>query len=437
MSGTDVAVRPEEQAIHGFELAERVFTPERRAAVARFLNIAESDPVLVPYLAVCATYGLSPIMGEIWLIPVKVKVRDGDATTNENRYRPAVGRDGFLSIARRDTRFAGLKGAVVCEHDSFEVEYDGTFDEPKVLHRFASKPTIFEADEDPGRYRGRILGAWAKCYVEGQPPQFYFASLREHGQLEHSFEWGQGRGERLYHFLDAEGKRTLENTGKPLMKWAGAWEYVSAMILKAAQSYVLRIAMGITGLAPADEIKLNDATAAAQLDEQPQGGKAYVGATDFDWGRLEAPEELSERIRVGVEAANELAPLSWAPAKIEMVLMGRPVEELEARAQEIEHEVELYEQRIDPPSGEPPAEAEHEPEGQVQDADVVEPPEPLTEAEASELEGLHHQIADFEAALPDEEVGSESHASMLSDLETAERRRDALQARKAASTDAE
>lgn len=429
MSGTDLMERPEDQAVHGFELAERVFTEARREAVAQFLNVEATDPVLVPYLVACATYGLSPIMGEIWLIPVKVKVRDGDASRNADRYRPAVGRDGFLSIARRDKRFGGLKGAVVCEHDSFEVDYDGSEDEPKVLHRFASKPTIFEEGADPGRYRGRVLGAWAKCYVKGQPPQFYFASLREHGQLEQSFEWGSKRGEKLLHFLDAEGKRTFENTGKPLMKWAGAWEYVSAMILKAAQSYVLRIALGITGLAPADEMRLNDASAAAQLDEQPQGGRAMIGAGDFDWSTIEAPEELRERLRTAVDAANELAPMSWAPAKIEMVLTGRSVEELESYAADIEHEVELYESRIDPPSGEAAATPEHEPEGQVQEAEVVEPAAPLTEEERMKIGVLESQEADLNAALEGAEVGSEEHATHLEELAAVERQLTALRAR--------
>lgn len=430
MSSSDVALRPEQQAVNGFELAERVFTPERRESVAKFLNITADDPVLVPYLAVCATYGLSPIMGEIWLIPTKVTVRanNGEPEKKEDRYKPAVGRDGFLSIARRDPRFRGLKSAVVCEHDSFEVEYDGSEDEPKVLHRFASKPTVFDEGVDPSRYRGRIIGAWAKCRVAGGDPTFYFASLREHGKLEHEFEWGQARGERRYVYLDAEGKATFENTGKPKMVWAGAWEYVSAMILKAAQSYVLRIALGITGLAPADEMVLDPAER-MRLDEQPQGGRAMIGTGEFEWEKIDAPEELRERLRTAVDAANELAPLSWAPAKIEMVLVGRPVDELEARAAEIEHEVELYEQRIDPPSGEAQETPEERPEGQVADAEVVEPPEPLSDEERVTLGGLRHQEADLNAQLDELEIGSETHASCLSDLETVERRRKALEER--------
>lgn len=418
---TAVATRPNEQtSVQGFEIAERVFTEERRAQIALFLNVSPTDPVLMPYLVTCATYGLSPIMGEIWLIPQRVKVRDGDAESMQNRYKPAVGRDGFLSIARRDARYRGLKGAVVCEHDSFEVDYDGSPGEPRVLHRFASKPTIFEEDgQSPENYRGRILGAWAKCMVEGQDPVFYFASLREHGKLEQAWEWGDKPGEKILHWLDEGGKLTLDRgvTGRPKMRWAGAWEYVSAMILKAAQSYVLRIGFGITGLAPADEMRMNDDALALQLDSQPQGGRAMIGSGEFDWSALDAPEELRERLRSAIDAANELAPMSWSAAKIEMVLLGRPVEELEVRAGEIEHEADLYSSRIDrPPSKGEPAAAASEPVGQVEEADQVARPRELTEAEKATVDGLRGEEADLLAAIDAADVGSEEHAAHLQQL---------------------
>lgn len=414
MTTTDL-VRPEDQAVHGFELAERVFTAERRVQVAQFLNITAEDPVLIPYLVACATYGLSPIMGEIWLIPQKVKVRNGDTTTSENRYRPAVGRDGFLTIARRDKRYAGLQGAVICEHDTFEVEYTGNLaEDPKVLHRFASKPTVFEPGDDPGRWRGRILGAWAKCYTHGQPPTFYEASLREHGKLEQEWEWGQQRGERKYVWLKEDGAKTFDNTGRPSMQWAGAWEYVSAMILKAAQSYVLRIAMGITGLAPADEMQPQLTAGSGVLTESVPD--------QFEWEQLECPPELRERLRLAVEAANELAPMSWSPAKCEMVLMSRSVEELEDRAASIEREAELHAAAIDPPRTpiEAAPQTEHEPVGQVEDAVVVEPPPPLTDEQKAQLEALRHREGDLVAGVDAAEVGSEEHATLLQELEQVE-----------------
>jgi hypothetical protein len=411
-------LRPEERAVHGFELAEAAFTPERRLAIAQFLNITPEDSVLVPYLAACATYGLSPIMGEIWLIPQKVTVRDGDATRKVDRYRPAVGRDGYLSIARRDQRFRGLQGAVVCEHDTFEVEYAGGEDDPKVLHRFASKPTAFESGEQPDRYRGRIIGAWAKCLVSGQPAQFYFANMREHAKIEHEFDWGQNRGERIWHWVMPDGRvigATQRPEGaRPKMSPAGAWDYASAMILKAAQSYVLRIAMGITGLAPADEIVLDRGS----LPEG--GGVTDTQSVEFDWSRLEAPEELRERLQAAVDAANAVAPLSWSPAKIEMVLLGRPVEELEERAQAIEREVELHSSRIDPPPSAQAEAPEEEPVGQ-EEADV-EPQEAVVTITAGEAERLRHELADIEAAMEELEPGTEEYAERASEAGQLEHR---------------
>lgn len=416
MSSTDVALRPEEQAVHGLELAERVFTPERRTAIAQFLNVAPEDPVLVPYLAVCASYGLDPIMGHVWLIPQRVKVRDGEAESWQDRYRPAVGRDGYLAVAHRDSRFAGLQSGVVCEHDTFEVAYEGDpLTDPTVLHRYASKPTISEDGEDMGRYRGRVLGAWAKCYIKDGMPTFYFASLREHGRREQAWEWGTQRGEKTLIWLRDDGTRTTENTGRPAMQWSGAWDYVSPMILKSAQSYVLRIALGITGLVPADELG----------DRQQLTANSVVApameSAEFDWQKLDVSEELRARLRSAVEQANELAPMSWSPAKLQMVLLNRPAEELEARADEIEREVALYEQRIDPADGEPVAVAEPEPEPQahVQEAVVVDA---LSEQEQRELEDLRHQEADLEAAREEHEDGSEAWARVSADLDAVRER---------------
>lgn len=418
MAGVELEVRPEDQAIRGFELAEQVFTPERRTAIANFLNVTADDPVLLPYLVTCATYGLSPIMGEIWLIPQKVTVRDGDATKKVERYRPAVGRDGFLSIARRDKRYRGIQGAVVCEHDTFEVEFTGDLEnDPKVLHRFASKPTAFEEGVAPDRYRGKIIGAWAKCYVSGQPPQFYFANLREHGKLEHEFEWGQRSGERIWHWTMPDGSTHAAvqqpPDSRPKMGWAGAWDYVSPMILKAAQSYVLRIALGITGLAPADEIVID-------REALPAGGGAGAGPAleEFDWTKVAAPDDVRERLQAAVVAANEVAPLSWSPAKCEMVFTGRSAEELLRCAESIEREVELHSARIDPPPSAPAGEEEHEPVGQVEVEDATIVPELTPE----EREAEEHREADLIAALEGAEEGSEEHAAHQKDLHEVEAR---------------
>jgi hypothetical protein len=187
MMASDLIVRPEEQAVRGMELAERMFTPARRRAVAKFLNVESSDPALPAYLAVCASYGLSPVMGQVWLIPVRMKVRDGDVESWQDRYRVAVGRDGLLAVARRDMRWRGMRYGVVCAADSFEVEDGIGPDYPKVLHRFAMKPTTFDTPAAATKYRGPVIGAWAYVRPLESEPEWYFANLREHGRTKE--EW--------------------------------------------------------------------------------------------------------------------------------------------------------------------------------------------------------------------------------------------------------
>jgi hypothetical protein len=309
-TGQDLSPRADEGAIarpvradNALNLVER-FTPEQRTQIAQFLNIQGDDPAFLPYLATCATYGLDPIMGQIWLIPQRVKVKDGAGKENwEDRYRPSVGRDGLLAIARRTPEYEGIQGDVVCERDSFEVEYTGAQDDPQVLHRFRSKPT--EGEENPDRWRGKILGAWAKVYVRGKRPVFYYAPLREHGKF------------------DADKN-----------KWMGSWGYTSAMIQKAAQSYVLRIALGVTGIVPADEL----ASATSEF-----AGKAKVDPEE------DAVEALREVLRTedaevrgaledAIRKANALEPYSWSAAKVRMRLGDADVDQARAVAVEIGNE---------------------------------------------------------------------------------------------------
>lgn len=397
MSGTDM-IRPEDVAAHGFELAERVFTEQRRVQVAQFLNIEPSDPVLVPYLVAAATYGLSPIMGEMWLVPYRATVRDGSgARTKVDRYRPAVTRDGFLSIARRDRRYLGLQGAVMCEHDSYDVSYSGdVMSDPIVVHRWASKPTVFEDGEDPERWRGRPLLAWAKCFVQGQPPVFFEARLREYARREQRWSWGAGKGERVLWWLDDEGRETSAHTGRPAVVWAGAWGYLTGMLLKSAQSYVLRTAFGITGLVPLDEMAHElapppDASAWSTV----QASASAATSDGFDWSRLTCSPEMAVRVREAVEAANALSPMSWSPAKCEMVLVGVDDATLERTVEGIEREVALHSQRVDPPPSEV-TEVEGE---QATDAEV------LSDGEARIVE-----------AMREHPPGSEEHEALAVEL---------------------
>jgi hypothetical protein len=149
--------------------------------------------------------------------------------------------------------------------------------------------------------------------------------------------------------------------------WDGAWDYTSTMILKAAQSYVLRIAFGITGIVPVDELR-------DPADLAREGLAASLTADPEEAG-YEFP---TERLRAAVERANELEPMSWAPAKCEMVLGGRTDAELEEIAGKIEAENELRARRAE-------RAPEPEPEPEPPDAEVVEP---MTEQQMAQLSAL-------------------------------------------------
>lgn len=347
----------EERGLRGLELAEGMYDAPQRRQIAAMLSIPAESPALMPYLALCIAEGFSPWANHVWLIPKKVKMQsaDGEGTTEVEKHLPAVGRDGLLHKARMTLRsrevgsFRGLRANVVCERDSFEVEDDGV--DVRVLHRFASKPTEFAAEDSPDRYRGRVIGAWAKLTQEGLPPTFYYANLREHGRLRHVWAWNDAARKRkpLYHapgggvtfdeFTAAAG-RTDRN--RPVQEWEGAWDYVSTMILKAAQSYVLRIGMGVTGFVPVDELR-------DVREWQQDTGAAQAPppiTVEFDFDSLDVAGDVRERLRRAVEAANVQDPLTWGPAKCEMVFKSRSEDELLARIEDIERENDLREQRL-------------------------------------------------------------------------------------------
>lgn len=406
MAGTEL-IPADERELRGLELAEKHFPMERRQQVAQFLDVPADSPALLPYLAWCASLNLSPIAGHVWLIPKKVKGRDGD--DDRMTYRPAIGRDGLLHKARetkgKPGGYKGMQFSVVCEHDTFEVEYRGDIEtDPVVLHRFATKPTEFAPDVAPDRYRGRVIGAWAKCFIDGEPPTFFYANLREHGRLRQVWDYNPNARSRKPIYLDANGKRTWEEfdadgmKNRPYQEWEGAWDYVSTMILKAAQSYVLRIGLGVTGVIPIDELR--------QPAGQDVGGAESGGvfaedvAGEVDLSFI-AQDDLRERLSRAIETANEQEPFSWGPAKCEMVLRGRSDSELYSILEGIEAENDLREQRI---AGEP-----------ITDAEVVEPE--LTDEQREKAEALRHREADLMAAQDEAEPGSDDLASIVAELD--------------------
>lgn len=288
----------------------RVSFPKReRQQVAGYLGLDAEDPVILGLIAVSRESGLSVFRGELFALDVLEPIRNAEGAVEERwTKRAAAGRDGLLAVARRTKGFLGVTGDVVCSRDGYGVDWSvPPMQAPLVRHVHA--PLVAGGSAADARdYRGAIVGAWARIELRGQLPYFYFAHLREHG--------------RRY-------------AGEHGTQWAGAWEYTSAMILKCAMSYVLRIKLGITGIVPADELK-NDPGILNELAVAPQQLEDVGDAI---------PEELREtptgkRLLAAVRAINDIEPTSWPSAKCEMAFPGRSELELGALADQVEHELE-------------------------------------------------------------------------------------------------
>jgi hypothetical protein len=300
---TEVAIRPGETGALAFRpqdvfaQMEEAFPLERRKQIAAFLSIDADHPAMLPLLAISAAYGLNPMMGEIWLIPKAIREkRNGKWETVGYKYSPSVGRDGLLSRARRDPSYIGTKFSEVCANDEFSVEESADFmDPPLITHR-----------KKGGRAeRGAVIGAWALVRLKGRPYTYYFADITEHGRTK------------------------TTDTG---VKWDGAWDYTSTMIIKSAVSYALRLSLGITGVVPLDELSPEDRRQYgidpdAEKEEEPRQ-------------MAELPPEFWEEVEgiAGPDVANRLviATSSWQPARIEMTLTGRSAAELSTLLEQLE-----------------------------------------------------------------------------------------------------
>lgn len=294
-------------------IVEERYSDERRQAVAKFLGIEPTEPALMPYLALCQKWNLDPFLGQVWLIEQKGK------NGKPGRLRPAIGRDGYLAVAQRQPSFEGLTSAVVCERDEFDVFYDGTKDEPKVVHRYRSKPTEFGDDEDSYKYRGEIVGAWAKLRIKGRYPVFFFAPTKEYVKI------GTSQDGTAY--------------------YQGAWKYLSSMLLKVAESRVLRIGYGVTGAVPADEFgdREDSRVEAEVIQATGDGTGPALEVIEDATPKLDelGDDDLVKRLRSAIEVSNREEPFSWAAPKLQMKLSSvDSVEALEALVVEVETDAE-------------------------------------------------------------------------------------------------
>lgn len=309
-AGAALVHRPPPGA-NSLRMIEATFDTREKRQIAAYLGIDPRDDAFIPYLATCAQYGLDPVMGQIWLMEVKEKgAKDGE---EKKRKKPAVGRDGFLAIARRTPEYEGMEFDVVCSKDTFEKRTENGI--PRVLHEYPSMPTEFEEGEVAANYRGDIVGAYCIVYVRGKKPTYFFAWLKEHAQT-----WTSNDGRSGY---------------------ARAWKYTSVMIIKAAQSIALRLALGITGVVGADELK-PESTEPEALTSGTGGGPPSPAAF---LSELEVDDELKDRLQREVARANAESPNSWSLAKLQMRLAGRDEDAVLRVLEEVQKENHIREEK--------------------------------------------------------------------------------------------
>jgi hypothetical protein len=148
------------------------------------------------FMEVARCSGLNPFLREIYFMK-----------TDKGQTAIITGRDGLLTIAKRDRRFKSIQSMDVCEKDEFEMAYsNGVMEVTKHLIK-------------DFRDRGNIIGAWARGEMDGETPVTAYASIKEYD------------------------------------KGSNIWKtYKSAMIKKVPESMVLKRIAGISGLVTEAEI---------------------------------------------------------------------------------------------------------------------------------------------------------------------------------------
>lgn len=161
------------------------FTQSELALIRERCAKQADDPSFDHMIYLCKTYGLDPLLKEIWCV-----------TDNKSNHRIQVARDGFMSIANRSAEFNGMHSDTVCEGDYYALNPDGT-----VIHQY-------------GMSRGNIIGAYCLVFRKDRAiPSYFFAPYREYAS----------------------------NT--PIWR-----SYPTSMIIKVAESMALKRAFSLSGL---------------------------------------------------------------------------------------------------------------------------------------------------------------------------------------------
>lgn len=279
-----------------------------KLVASQVLKRASTKGEQVYCLVVADSLGLNPFIDEIYFLPTKSKDGSGPGI------KPYIGRNGLVKKAAE--RDAYYESETVHEHDRFRMSRakDGTV---SVTHSYGVKD------------RGEIVGAYAWLHFRnGDKPAFAYAKLSEYLPT-----------------FDADWKMGASPWGNQR----------SAMIEKCAMIMAGRKRLNLGGV-------LVDGEIARFEQQQAITGPPPVEAEAFEFSALDASEETIAELEAVVDRLNTVAPLSWTPAKCEMVMSGmHDVElrglltQLREEANELERRAESRSPVVPGPGGEPQA----------------------------------------------------------------------------------
>jgi recombination protein RecT len=173
-------------------------TPEQVAVVKSTVAKGTTDLELAYFLNVCHSVGLNPFLKEIWCY----KDKKGNVLV-------FAGRDGFLSKAQSNPRYAGIRSCEIREKDEFSVDVANK----AVTHKIVGW----------GNDRGKIKGAYCIVFIRDGEPTIEIADFDTY------------------------------NKG-----W-NAWKtHPAEMIKKVAETHALKKALGITGLQVEDDFDIKN-----------------------------------------------------------------------------------------------------------------------------------------------------------------------------------
>jgi hypothetical protein len=299
---------------------------------------------LYRFVEIAARYDLDPYRNEIWC--ANMSGRDGGG----GRIAILVGRDGYLKCARREEDFVDVDADVIYSKDEYRVvrKADGT---RTVEHSYGNP-----AD------RGEAVAAYAILRREGKPDRYFLAPLDQYGK----------------------------NPDK------SAWKYRDAMLVKCAQSYILRTTYGVNGAVPADEIN-------AGIELPPDSQDMAVAAAAAP--TLKLPDEIASLF----DRAASLDPASWRRNEIEARIFTQEGDADPGLVRKLKGELEEWLAANEPTDavvveGDEGEKGPQEPQESAQDddADVVDA-EPVAESDAPEepeaLRKARQELAKVQAEL--------------------------------------